>query len=117
MPLSTLLNRPCTLLLRETTGTINDDGIEEHDAERYDTVCELQQQQRREPTDQGELSDTTWLLILPAGTMIDTGDAVEIDGELYELVGAPWRVRNPRTTSESHVECTLRRTAGAEDRS
>lgn len=76
-----------------------------------ETVGELQQVRREE----GEVSDTHWLLILPADSEIDTGDAVSIEGRTYELIGDPWFARNPRTQLLSHVECTLRRTAGSED--
>lgn len=118
MPLEQLLNRPCTLLLRDSTGDKDDYGNEKTgDPTEVETVCELQQQRRDEQDDQGETSDTTWLVILPAGTEIDTGDAIQIDGYVYELVGAPWRARNPRTQAESHVEATARRAAGAENAS
>lgn len=117
MPLSTLLNRECILLLRDPTGSTDDYGNDVTTTSNVDTVCELQQKRRDEDDDQGETSDTHWLLILPAGTQIDTGDAVQIDGQVYELVGAPWEARNPRTGAASHIECTVRRTAGSEDAS
>lgn len=114
MSLSKLLNRTCTLILRDLSGTVDDYGNPVPSERTITTVCELQQRQRTEPGDQGEVSDTTWLLVLPAGTTIDTGDAVEVAGERYELVGAPWPARNPRTGLESHVEATVRRTAGGQ---
>lgn len=117
MPLEQLLNRPCTLLLRDSTGETDEYGNAKTGTTSVETVCELQQQRRDEPDDQAETSDTTWLVILPAGTEIDTGDAVQVDGHVYELVGAPWHARNPRTQAESHVEATARRTAGAENAS
>jgi hypothetical protein len=76
------------------------------------TIGELQQTQRTEPVAEGELSVTTWLLVLPAGTVIDTGDGVIADGSVYEVIGDSWRARNPRTRLESHVECTIKRTGG-----
>jgi hypothetical protein len=79
------------------------------------TVGELQQQHRAEPDAAGELSDSTWLLILPAGETIKTGDGVIAGGQVYELIGDPWHARNPRTQEPSHIECTLRRTAADED--
>ena len=79
-----------------------------------ETVGELQQTQRTEPGDAGETSDTRWLLVLPAGTVVNTGDAVIVDGEVYEVVGAPWPARNPRLGVASHIEASVRRTAGDE---
>lgn len=120
MPLSDLLNRPCTITRRSQSGTTDDYGNDIPAETTVETVCELQQRDRRadsEPDLAGELSDTLWLLVLPAETDIDTGDVVEVDGLVYEMFGDPWLARNPRTGEESHVECTLRRTASAEDAS
>jgi hypothetical protein len=120
MPLEDLLNRPCTITRRSESGTIDDYGNDIPDEETVETVCELQQRTRLtdgEPAGQGELSDTRWLLVLPAGTDIRTGDTVEVDGQVYEMFGDPWPARNPRTQEESHVECNLRRTAGTGDAS
>lgn len=116
--LSTLLNRSCTIKRRSESGTIDVAGDPVITTTDVSTVCELQQLPRRaegEPGTQGEMSDSQWLLILPAATLIDTGDAVVVDGKTYEMFGEPWHARNPRTGVESHVECTLRRTAGAGD--
>lgn len=114
--ISDLITRPCTLRLRSESGTEDDYGNDIPTETEVDTVCELQKEIRRsseEPGGQGELSDTLWSLFLPAGTQIDTGDAVEVDGALYEMVGSPWPVRHPLTGVESHVEASVRRTAGA----
>lgn len=112
MPLSTLLNRPVTIIRRYPSASKDAYGKRIMSEKHTETVGELQQIQRDEQALQGETSDTDWLLILPAGTTIDTGDRVEIDPDVYEVIGAPWPARNPRTQAESHVEATLRRTAG-----
>ncbi len=79
-------------------------------------VCEVQQRQRNEDADQGEMSESDWLGIFPVGTELTTADAISVEGlGEFELVGAPWPARNPRTQLASHVEATLRRTAGAAD--
>lgn len=100
---------------RSQSGTIDDYGDEVQDVTLIATLCELQQQQRSEDGEMGEASKDTWRLFFAAGESIDTGDAVELDGEVYELTGDPWLVRNPRTGSNSHIEATARRTAGAND--
>ena len=112
-----LLNLPCTITRRSTTAARNAKGKKILAETRVETVCYLEKQQRRadeEPDGQAELSDTLWLLVLPVGTEIDNGDLVAVNGDEYELSGAPWTVRNPRTQADSHVEATLRRTAGPE---
>jgi hypothetical protein len=109
--LSTLLNTPCTITRRTSSTSEDAYGDTIPGTTTTTTVCELQQRQRSEQPG-AEVSDTIWLLILPAGTGIDTGDKVTVDGVDYEMVGDPWPARNPRTGQASHVEATLRRTAG-----
>ncbi|MGZ6587885.1 MAG: hypothetical protein ACXVHX_26745 [Solirubrobacteraceae bacterium] len=95
--------------------TYDDLGNEIPEEESTETLCELQQTSTTEPALEGESSDSRFLLILPAGTLIATGDTVTIEGQDYELVGDPWRARNPRLGTHSHVQATVRRTSGTED--
>lgn len=93
----------------------DDYGNEIPKAAETTTVCEIQQQQRSETASEGELSDTRWLGFFPADTELDTGDVVATDGiGTLELIGAPWPVRDPEDQTVSHLEATLRRTAGPE---
>jgi hypothetical protein len=115
MALSNLLNRPCTITRRSTSSSVDEYGNPIDSVSNVETVCEIQQRSRDEQDDQAETSDTLWLLVLPPGTVIDTSDKVHVPGlGDFEMVGAPWPARNPRTQQESHVEATLRRTAGPE---
>lgn len=111
----TMINRPCVLVLRDKTGEEDDFSNEAPDETEVESFCEIQQVDRSEPGDQGELSDTLWNGYFPAGTDLSTADAVRVPdlGE-FELVGAPWPVRNRRTQQESHVEASLRRTGDLE---
>lgn len=114
MLVARLLTRPCTITSRTDSGEVNDYGDPVLTETTTETVCELQKQVRRaseEPAAAGELSDTLWDLFLPAGTTVGTGDVVTVDGATYEMVGAPWAVRHPRTGEETHVEAGVRRTA------
>ena len=115
--LSALLNRPMMIIRRTASGTTDAYGAAIPTTVEVEVVGELQQQRRDEPATEGELSDTRWVAFFPAGTNIDTGDAVICDGESFEVIGDPWAARNPRTQVESHLECTLRRTASAGDES
>lgn len=99
----TIVRRTAGATIDEFGNLINTEVVEA-------VVGELQQQRRTEPLAEGELSDTIWMLFLPAGTQLSTGDAIVCDGHIYELVGDPWEARNPRTQTASHVEATVRRT-------
>lgn len=118
MPLSQLLNTPCTITRKTETEDKDAHGNPVTEPVEVETVCELQQLQQRgeqEPESMGELSDTRWLVIFPPGTVITTAATVTVGGQEYEMVGDPWNARNPRTQTEHHVEATLRRTAGGDD--
>jgi hypothetical protein len=115
MPLSTLINTPCTIVRRSESGSTDSYGNDVPMATETETVCELQQVQRQERDLEGETSDTIWTLFFLPDVALHTGDAVEIAGEVYEITGEPWRARSSRTQAVEHVEATARRTAGAGD--
>lgn len=112
--LSQLINLPCTILRRETGDTKTPYGRRRKTDTAIETVCELQQQASDEPTD-GQVADSSFLLIFEAGTDVRTGDAVVVSGHTYELTGQPWTARNPRTKLASHVEASARRVSGTEE--
>lgn len=115
MTLATLLTQPATIVRRSESGVTDAYGnaIPSETSEEVD--CYLEQRRRDEAEDQGEVSESDWLLVLPAGTEIDTGDEVVVDARAYEVIGEPWSAHDPLRGGASHVEATLRRTAGAED--
>lgn len=119
MPLATLLNQTCWIVTRPGSGdgdSYYGDQADETDPTAVETVCEVQQRRRDEDEAQGELSSGTWDGFFPAGTDLNTASAVIVEGEgTFELVGDPWRARNPRTQVFGQVEATLIRTAGPED--
>lgn len=84
------------------------------DGDAVETVCEVQQRVRREPTDGGEVSITEWVgYFLPEDT-IGTADTVELDDlGTFRVEGAPWIARDPLTQSDSHLEATLAQIRGA----
>lgn len=115
MSLAALLNRPMTLVQRGMSSDVDEFGNVVPVETLVPIVGELQQTRMDEPLGSGELSDTHWILFVPAGTPLGTGDAIVADGQVYELVGDPWQARNPRTQVASHIECRLRRTAASGD--
>lgn len=114
MPITTLLNRVCTLVYRTEDGTPDAFGNPTIDIVSLQSVCELQQRQRDDRTVAGEVTTTSWAVYLPAATDLDDLAAVIVDGYVYELDGPPWAARNPRTQTVSHVEATAVRAAGSE---
>lgn len=115
MSLANLINRPCTITHRSESGVTDDYGNDVSAFTETATVCELQQRQRDEPADSGEVSATEWSIFLLPPDSLHTGDKVTVDNEVYEIVGEPWRARNPRTRQVEHVEATARRVAGDAD--
>lgn len=106
------LTRSCTILRRTDSGDENDYGDPiAGDPDQITTVCELQQRQRDEGDQQGELSDTHWNLYLPAGTELGSADTVIVDGQAFELVGDPWPAWDRTVQRVDHIEATVRRTA------
>ncbi len=114
MSLATHL-QPMTLIQRADVGDIDDYGNAVKTETRIATTGALQQIRRDEPEGEGELSDTRWLLVMPWGTPLTTGDAVEYRGQVYELVGDPWNADDIGSEAMWHVEGTCRRTRTAGD--
>lgn len=112
MPLTDLLNRPCTIVRRADSGAVNDYGDAILDETTVATVCELQQRQRTEDTEFGSVATSAWLLVLPASVDIRLGDSVTVGDATFEVDGEPWYARLPTTGQISHVEVTLKRSAG-----
>ena len=48
---------------------------------------------------------TDWLVVLPAGTVIDASDQILYGAHTLKVVGPPARPWSPRTRAEHHVEC------------
>jgi hypothetical protein len=113
--LSNLINRPCSVIRRLASDQTDQYGDEIPVEEVIETVCELQQHQRKEPGAEGELSDTDWIAFFLPGIDIRTGDVLVVDQERYEMVGDPWVARNPRSQNASHIECSARRTVATDD--
>lgn len=108
--LTDLLTLPCTITRRTpSTGAPDEYGNRPPTEATINTVCELQQRQRAEDDVNGQIGRATFLLALPAGTVLHATDTITIDGDKYEVQGEPWDARNPRTQAASHVEATVTR--------
>lgn len=109
------MNRSC-LIRRKTPGSTTDAyGNPVDTFTETTTTCEIQPASSIRRDDERsqhlDLTDSDWLLILPAGTEIDPPDQVKVEGLTYEVSTAPWQARNPWTREPTHVEVGLRRTA------
>jgi hypothetical protein len=110
--LANRLRRDVTIQHNTESGNLDVYGTDIPDVQELRVKGELQQHSRDEA--EGTISQTNWLLILPAKTPIDTNDVVVVDGDTYEVMGDPWQAFNPRTGEYEHVEVSLRRTSGEE---
>ena len=57
--------------------------------ETENVPCEIQQRDSEEPPAAGEVAVTEWTMWFPEDTVLDTTDQIELDGQLYELIGEP----------------------------
>lgn len=115
MSLARLINRPCTIR-HETEGDADEYGNAEAKVSEVETVCELQQQPAYRREDEGEVSDTRWVIYLLPDAVIGSGDSIDVADEgVFEVFGEPWKARNPRTGRISHIEVPVRRTSGSNE--
>lgn len=119
MSVAGLITRPCVLLLRTTDGK-NAHGKAIKDETRVETVCHIQQDRTTEPPAAGEVADTfynCWFLPDDENAAdLTTGDAVEVDGLVHEMVGVADPVVPPWSDQPDHIQTRLRRVAGAGSR-
>ena len=109
------MNTPAKIIVRSASGE-DQYGNETSEPSEVEVLCEVQKVVRKEeePDDQGEMSDTRWVGYFPATAELDTADAVRVpEIGVLEIVGAPWKVRSPRTKTIHHLEVPLRQTSGA----
>lgn len=103
-----LIKTPATLIRRKADGE-DGHGNPTYALEEVEVLCELQQRRSTEDfAAVDDLSDAIWDLYLPVGTELNSGDSIDVNDFTYELVGEPWSTR-------THVEATVRRTAGPAD--
>ena len=104
------MTRPVTIV-SQVPSTVNAYGDAKSTSTSATAVGYLEQTAAVEVLVNQETYTSDWLLILPAGTVIDASDQVLVDGATFEVVGPPARPWRP-STGEHHVECRLRQTTG-----
>lgn len=71
-------------------------------------MCEVQQQTRQEPLEGGgAISVTEWLAFFLPDEDIRPEDSLILDEDEFQVIGEPWKVRNPRTQAFSHIQAKL----------
>lgn len=113
--LDELINRPCVIMRRTSTGSVDGHGNATTTTTSTTTVCELQQNDHTEPAGEGVIAVGVWTLILKAGEVIGPDDRVVVGGLVYEVRGEPWDARDPETGEVDHIEATLVITDGGRE--
>lgn len=109
MSLTGLMNQACTITTRTDSATVDRYGNPAPTEAATTTVCYCEQRTRSEVTSEGLVTSEDWLVMLPAGTTVDSADKITVGTLVLEVVGPPWSARNPRTQATSHVELTARK--------
>jgi hypothetical protein len=104
--LARLLTRPCVLIAR-APGAVDSYGDASWVETRTNAYCYAEQIVGTEPGDPNYQADDLRVL-LDASAVVDGLDAIEIDGDRYELVGPPWMAKDPRTNADHHLEMRTR---------
>ena len=110
--LTNLLNQPCTLIQRTSTGAKTKYGAKVRAEAITETVCSLQQRQRSDEDE--ELSSSEWSLVLGPDEDVSNIDGAVVAGIRYEFDGQPWPAVDELTGQVHHIEATVTRVAGAE---
>lgn len=109
MSVGSLMNQTCTVTTRTDAATVDRYGNPDATEATATTVCYCEQRQRNEASGEDHVASEDWLVMLPTGTTVDASDQITVGSLVLQVVGPPWTVRNPRTQSDSHIECNARK--------
>lgn len=109
MSVAALMNQSCTITTRTDSATVDRYGNPAPTEATTATVCYCEQRQRTEAAGEDQVASEDWLVMLPTGTTVDASDQIAVGTLVLQVVGPPWTVRNPRTQSDSHIECNARK--------
>ncbi len=108
-PIDRLLTKPITLILREPSGDEDEWGSPILSETHRETKCYVRQRRTTDASLEGTVLSEHWEVFLPPDTPIDAYAAVEMDGEEYEVIGAPDREWNARLGEVNHVTLAVAR--------
>lgn len=112
MSITSLLNQTVTIQRRSATGTDDYGNEVPGTTSSVTTVGYVEQAVAEEITVDRETYVTDWRVFLPAGTAIDGSDRVVHGAKVFEVVGSPHEVWNPRTQIIHHIEARAREVTG-----
>ena len=113
MSLATLLTRPVVVVTRTRTeggGTYGEDVLV--DDQRLDVLAHVHQQTTDELLSEQDTTRAGWVAYFAPTVPIDRDCVVEVAGARFEVVGEPYRVRQPPLARDHHVEVQLREVVG-----
>lgn len=73
---------------------------------------ELQQSSSTEQTVNRDTAVSDWLLWLPPDAVIDSDSQVQVDGQVFEVVGAPESVWHPWRREVDHIQARVKVVTG-----
>ena len=77
--------------------------------ERRETTCYYRLRRTVDTDEGGTVLAEHWELFLPADTPLDAYDAVELNGDQYEVIGKPDPEWNARIGEVNHVKLAMSR--------
>jgi hypothetical protein len=91
-------------------GPLDSSGVDPTDDwVTLDVACALQERARQENAESGQLSQTTWIALLPPDvTPPKAADELVVGGVTYQFRGDTWLASSTRGGAD-HIEATLAR--------
>lgn len=106
---SRLMTIPCTLHHSTAGGPPDEYGDPTNVVTTTRSKCFLTQSSRREEDAGLPVEIERWLAYFPPDVTLDADDAVEAEGQTFQVLGAPWRAWHPIFRRHTHIEASLRR--------
>lgn len=107
-----LIQIPCIVHHVDRDGATDDYGNPTVTSTPSDERCYFAQQTRGEPGSDLLINPEAerWVIYLEGDVTLDATDRVEVFGEIYEVIGPPWPVRDPLFPDRvDHLEASLER--------
>jgi len=108
-PIDRLLTKPIALVWRTPSGDEDEWGSPVLTEVITQTKCYVRQRRTTDASEEGTVLSEHWEVFLPADTPIQAWDAVELDGERYEVIGAPDHEWNARLGEVNHITIAIAR--------
>jgi hypothetical protein len=108
-PIERLLTKPIALVRREESGTEDEWGSPVLTEVITETKCYVRQRRTTDASEEGTVLSEHWEVFLSPEITIHAWDAVEMDGERYEVIGAPDQEWNARLGRVNHITLAVSR--------